>query len=44
MTWESQVDLLLEYGAKLDKSCLKAARLSRDEGMIKKIEQLYMDK
>ncbi|MBO7583754.1 MAG: hypothetical protein J6T20_08175 [Treponema sp.] len=41
MNWESQVDLLLEYGAQLDKSCLKAARLSRDKEMIKKIEQLY---
>ena len=39
--WESQVDLLLQYGATLDESCLKAARLSGDEEMIKKIEELY---
>lgn len=38
--WESQVDLLLEYGASLDSSCLEAARLSGDELMIKKIENL----
>ena len=38
--WESQVDLLLEYGAVLDASCLKAAELSGDEKMISKIRGL----
>lgn len=38
--WESQVDLLLKYGATLDESCLEAAKLSRDAAMIEKIEQL----
>lgn len=38
--WESQVDLLLEYGAALDESCLKAAELSGDEKMISKIREL----
>ena len=37
--WESQVNLLLEYGAKLDDSCLIAAKLSGDEAMVKKIEK-----
>ena len=41
MLWESQVDLLLEYGALVDKSCLEAAKLSGDDEMIKKIEELY---
>ena len=41
MLWESQVDLLLEYGALVDKSCLEAANLSGDDEMIKKIEELY---
>ena len=41
MRWESQVDLLLEYGALVDKSCLEAANLSGDDEMIKKIEELY---
>lgn len=40
MLWESQVDLLLQYGAKLDKSCLEAAKLSGDPEMLKKIEGL----
>ena len=40
MVWESQVDLLLEYGAILDESCLDAAKLSGDEAMIKKIKSL----
>ena len=40
MKWESQVDLLLKYGATLDESCLEAAKLSGDEDMIKKIEKL----
>ena len=38
--WESQVDLLLEYGAQPDKSCLEAAKLSGDDQMIKKIERI----
>ena len=40
MLWESQVDLLLEYGALVDKSCLEAAKLSGDDQMIKKIERI----
>ncbi|MBR4790086.1 MAG: hypothetical protein IK024_04245 [Treponema sp.] len=40
MRWESQVDLLLEYGALVDKSCLEAAKLSGDDQMIKKIERI----
>lgn len=40
MMWESQVDMLLEYGATLDESCLEAARLSGDEAMIEKVERL----
>lgn len=40
MVWESQVDLLLEYGAILDESCLAAAKLSGDEAMIKKVKTL----
>ena len=40
MLWESQVDLLLEYGAALDESCLDAARLSGDDAMIEKVENL----
>ncbi len=40
MVWESQVDLLLEYGATLDESCREAAKLSGDEAMIQKIENL----
>ena len=43
MLWESHVDLLLQYGAKLDKSCLEAAKLSGDPDMIKKIEGLMKD-
>ena len=38
--WESQVDLLLEYGAALDESCMEAARLSGDDAMIEKVEGL----
>lgn len=38
--WESHVDLLLEYGATLDESCLDAARLSGDKAMIEKVERL----
>ena len=44
MKWESQVDLLLKYGAILDESCLEAAKLSGDEDMIKKIEKLCQEK
>lgn len=40
MRWESQVDLLLEYGATLDESCLEAARLSGDKTMSEKVERL----
>ena len=40
MRWESQVDLLLEYGATLDDSCLEAAKLSGEQEMIEKIEKL----
>ncbi|MCR5290553.1 MAG: hypothetical protein K6E51_11210 [Treponema sp.] len=40
MRWESQVDLLLEYGATLDESCLEAAQQSGDEAMVLKIEKL----
>ena len=40
MVWESQVDLLFEYGAILDESCLDAAKLSGDEAMIKKVKTL----
>lgn len=42
--WESQVDLLLEYGAILDESCLEAAKLSGDEQMIEKVQKLWEDK
>ena len=38
--WESQVDLLLEYGAQLDESCKKAAQESGDTAMIEKINKL----
>ena len=40
MKWESQVDLLLKYGATLDESCLEAAKLSGDAAMVEKIEKL----
>jgi len=40
IAWESQVDLLLKYGARLDISCLKAAEESGDPVMIKKIKAL----
>ena len=40
MVWESQVDLLFEYGAILDESCLDAAKLSGYEAMIKKVKTL----
>ena len=38
--WETQVDLLLQYGARVDENCLEAAKLSGDEKMIKKVEAL----
>jgi hypothetical protein len=44
MTWESQIDLLLEYGAELDESCLKAAKLSGEQAMIDKIEKLMKER
>jgi len=28
MRWESEIDLLLKYGAIIDESCLEAAKLS----------------
>lgn len=40
MVWESQVDLLLKYGAILDDSCLEAAKLSGDDKMILKVQKL----
>ena len=43
MIWESQIDLLLEYGAKLDESCLEAAKLSGEQAMIDKIEKLLKE-
>ncbi|MBQ8681139.1 MAG: hypothetical protein IJ530_15515 [Treponema sp.] len=44
MVWESQVDLLLEYGAILDESCLEAAKQSGDEAMFQKIEKLLQSR
>ncbi|QNL96266.1 hypothetical protein [Treponema sp. Marseille-Q4132] len=41
MQWESQVDLLLKYGAIIDESCLEAAKLSGEEAMIEKIQKLF---
>ena len=41
IVWESQVDLLLEYGATLDETCLEAARLSEDYAMVEKINKLW---
>ncbi len=41
MQWESQVDLLLKYGAIIDESCLEAAKLSEEEAMIEKIQKLF---
>lgn len=38
--WETQVDLLLQYGARVDETCLEAAKFSGDEKMIKKVEAL----
>lgn len=42
--WESQVDLLLEYGATLDETCIEAAKLSGDDKMIEKINSLMQEK
>ncbi|WP_315451141.1 hypothetical protein [uncultured Treponema sp.] len=44
MQWESQVDLLLKYGAQLDESCKKAAQESGDTAMIEKINKLAEEK
>ena len=41
MRWESQVDLLLKYGAAVDESCLEAAKLSGEEAMAEKIQKLF---
>ena len=41
MQWESQVDLLLKYGAAVDESCLEAAKLSGEEAMVEKIQKLF---
>ena len=40
MRWESQVDLLLQYTT-LDEDSLKAAKDSKDQGMIEKITDLW---
>lgn len=40
MRWESEIDLLLKYGAIIDESCLEAAKLSREEAMVEKIQKL----
>jgi len=40
MRWESEIDLLLKYGAIIDESCLEAAKLSGEEAMIEKIQKL----
>jgi hypothetical protein len=42
MVWESQVDLLLQYTT-LDKGSLKAARASKDPGMVEKINKLWKE-
>ncbi|MGI5093225.1 hypothetical protein [Treponema socranskii] len=41
MRWESEIDLLLKYGAIIDESCLEAAKLSGEEAMIEKIQKLF---
>nr|WP_180487091.1 hypothetical protein [Treponema socranskii] len=41
MQWESQVDLLLKYGAAVDESCLEAAKLRGEEAMVEKIQKLF---
>ena len=43
MRWESEIDLLLKYGAIIDKSCLEAAKLSGEEAMVEKIQKLLGD-
>lgn len=40
MRWESEIDLLLKYGATVDESCLEAAKLSGEEAMVEKIQKL----
>ena len=40
MRWESEIDLLLKYGAIIDESCLEAAKLSGEEAMVEKIQKL----
>ena len=44
MRWESEIDLLLKYGAQLDESCKKAAQESGDTAMIEKINKLAEEK
>ena len=41
MRWESEVDLLLKYGARIDESCLEAAKLSGEEAMVEKVQKLF---
>ena len=41
MRWESEIDLLLKYGAIIDESCLEAAKLSGEEAMVEKIQKLF---
>ena len=43
MRWESEIDLLLKYGAIIDESCLEAAKLSGEEAMVEKIQKLFDD-
>lgn len=42
--WEPQIDLLLKYGATVDKSCIEAAKLSGDKKMMEKIQKLIESK
>ena len=42
--WETQIDLLLKYGATVDKSCIEAAKLSGDQKMMEKIQKLIESK
>ena len=41
MRWESEIDLLLKYGAIVDESCLEAAKLSGEEAMVEKVQKLF---
>lgn len=41
MRWESEIDLLLKYGAIIDESCLEAAKLSGEEAMVEKVQKLF---